>query len=98
MKGSDSFLAEIVVLDASNNEVASAKFEGSLMASWTNQTVKLEYKSFNQASSMYIRFVSGKETSTDQDDYPIQPGIGNLTGGEYVGSQLYIDNVELIYE
>ena len=98
MKGSDSFLAEIVVLDASNNEVASAKFEGSLMASWTNQTVKLEYKSFNQASSMYIRFVSGKETSTDQEDYPIQPGIGNLTGGEYVGSQLYIDNVELIYE
>lgn len=98
MKGSDSFLAEIVVLDASNNEVASAKFEGSSMASWTTQTVKLEYKSFNQASSMYIRFVSGKETSTDQDDYPIQPGIGNLTGGEYVGSQLYIDNVELIYE
>ena len=54
-----------------------------------------DYKQ-TKAASMYIRFVSG--SSTAKDDLLIVPPAMNLSNGEYVGSQLSVDNVELIYE
>lgn len=45
---------------------------------------------------MYVRFVSG--VSTSKDDIMLFAPFADLTTGENVGSQLYIDDVELIYD
>ena len=49
-----------------------------------------------KATSMYVRFVSG--VSTSRNDIMLSAPLANLTTGENVGSQLYIDDVELIYD
>ena len=49
-----------------------------------------------KATSMYVRFVSG--VSTSKDDIMLFAPFADLTTGENVGSQLYIDDVELIYD
>lgn len=101
-KTSDQFIAEIVVLDKNGNEIAVAslpKSEAKATDSWKQANVMLQYNGEykqEQAASMYIRFVSG--SSTSKDDLLIVPPAQNLSNGEYVGSQLYVDNVELIYE
>ena len=101
-KTSDRFIAEIVVLDRNGNEIAVARLpesEAKATDSWKQANVMLQYNGEykqEQAASMYIRFVSG--SSTSKDDLLIVPPAMNLSNGEYVGSQLYVDNVELIYE
>ena len=101
-KASDKFIAEIVVLDDSGNEIATSRLpesEARASDSWKQACVMLEYAGDykqTKAASMYIRFVSG--SSTAKDDLLIVPPAMNLSNGEYVGSQLSVDNVELIYE
>ena len=48
-----------------------------------------------KATHIYILFKSGIETGYD---YFLVPPYNNLSDGEYIGSQLYIDDVQLIYE
>ena len=98
-KSNDEFIAEIVVFDEQGKEIAREKTASSQSSEWVTGYVKLNYKGENKqskAAKMYIRFVSGTSTSTS--DLMIYPPASNLSNGEYVGSQLYIDNVELIYE
>lgn len=98
-KTNDEFIAEIVVFDEQGKEIAREKTASSQSSEWVTGYVKLNYKGENKqskAAKMYIRFVSGTSTSTS--DLMIYPPASNLSNGEYVGSQLYIDNVELIYE
>ena len=99
-KNADAFIAEIVVLNQGGEEIARADMS-SLQASdnWISGSVRLRYvgdKKQEKAARMYIRFVSGTSTSTD--DLMVYPPASNLSNGEYVGSQLYIDNIQLIYE
>ncbi len=99
-KNSDKFIAEIVVLDQRGEIIAKANF-GSMQVSdsWIPGYVKLDYIGDSKqvkAASMYIRFVSG--SSTSKDDLMVYPPASNLSNGEYVGSQLYVDNIKLIYE
>ena len=51
--------------------------------------------SAHKATHIYIMFKSGHVT---EYKYFQVPPRANLSDGEYVGSQLYIDDVELIYE
>lgn len=99
-KNADQFIAEIVVLDKDKNVIAISGIPSVKASdSWITGYVMLNYSGTNRlakAAMMYIRFVSGKSTSTDE--LMIYPPKSNLSNGEYVGSQLYIDNVELIYE
>lgn len=99
MKGSDEFTAEIVVLDE-NGVTVSTELRSSVVTSgWNEAYVKLEYMpNVTKAKSIYIRFISGKAGSYAYKDFPIQAEFANLSNGEYTGSHLYIDNVELIYE
>lgn len=99
MKGNDEFTAEIVVVDE-NNQVISKQFKSSTVTSvWQKQYVQLDYpEGTGRAKKMYIRFVSGRTGSYGYADFPVTPEFGNLSNGEYTGSHLYIDNVELIYE
>lgn len=98
VKNSDKFIAEMVLLNE-NEEIARTALDESKIGktqTWTEVTVLVpEYKG-KQITSMYIRFVSGKSSS--RDDIIKFPPFANLTTGESVGSQLYIDDVELIYD
>lgn len=98
VKNSDKFIAEMVLLNE-NEKIAQATLDESRIGqtqTWTEVTVLIpEYKG-KQITSMYLRFVSGKSSSRD-DIITFAPGA-NLTDGENVGSQLYIDDVELIYD
>lgn len=98
VKSSDKFIAEMVLLNE-NKEIARTALDESKIGqtqTWTEVTVLVpEYKG-KQITSMYIRFVSGKSTS--KDDIIKFPPFSDLTTGESVGSQLYIDDVELIYD
>lgn len=100
-KNSDRFIAELVVMD-DDKIIAVARLaeeEAVPSGSWISKKVYLDYHGeygFSKANKMYIRFVSG--TSDSKDDLMVYPPARNLSFGEYVGSQLYIDNVELIYE
>lgn len=100
-KNSDKFIAELVVMD--NDKIIAvarlADVEVVPSSSWVSKKVYVDYhgeSGFSKANKMYIRFVSG--TSDSKDDLMVYPPARNLSFGEYVGSQLYIDNVELIYE
>ena len=94
----DKFIAELVLLN-NNEEIGKAVLDDSEKVKdqeWQEKTVLVsEYKA-KQVTFMYIRFVSG--TSNKKDDLMIYPTATNLSNGEYVGSQLYIDDVELIYD
>lgn len=101
-KNNDTFIAELVVVDDNGKEIAHAELKSSEAQpsdEWVTKKVEVPYVGefkLHKAAKMYIRFVSGKSTSTD--DLMIYPSASNLSNGEYIGSQLYIDNVTLIYE
>lgn len=101
MRGSDTFVAEIVVVDENKEKVIQQFTCPTVTSKWIEQTVYIDYPmKFTKATQMYIRFVSGsgKEDDYKYADFPIQASNTNLSNGEYTGSHLYIDNVTLIYE
>ena len=64
---------------------------------WTEKYIPFAYlNKQTEPTSLSIIFRSG--TSTSKDDIRIFPSGANLTTGENVGSELYLDNIELIYE
>ena len=98
----DYFSATIVVLDENKKEIAKQVYtgQGSKIDNWYEEFVKLEYTVWKKATQMYILFKSSAnpdclEVNETNLSYPPK---NNLTNGEYVGSQLYIDDVELIYD
>ena len=101
-KNEDRFIAKIEIKNG-DEIVAEGLFSsdeiGNKVNDWTDGKVILQYIGQNaslKATSMYILFKSG--TSTAKDDIVSFAGFANLTNGENIGSQLYIDNVELIYD
>ena len=70
--------------------------EGGKTTSYELKTIPITYiNSSYKATHLYILFKSGVET---EYDYMIVPPYNDLSTGEYIGSQLYIDDVELIYD
>lgn len=95
----DYFEAEIGLKDVNDEIIGIKNITGVSTSDWTQQAVKLPYGN-KKAVSMYIRFKSSANKdcwSIDKDNVDGPPGA-NLSDGEYLGSQLYIDDVELIYE
>ena len=96
----------MVVLDGNDNIIAEGeipKSESGTISNYEQKTVWLNYKQNSaKAEKMYILFQSG--TRLDKNDWNHTsedfncPQATNLSNGEFVGSQLYIDDVELIYE
>lgn len=99
MAGNDEFTAEIVVEDESG-QMFTKQFKTSAITSvWKQKYVPLDYpEKAGKAKKMWIRFVSGNNGNYGYNDFPIKAKGTNLSNGEYTGSHLYIDNVELIYE
>lgn len=97
-KSSDLMIAQIVIMDANGETIGSANIpesEAGAIANWTEKTLDIQYTDLEkEPSKMYILFKSGSLTDTNVMD---KPSFGNLSDGESVGSKLYIDDVELIY-
>lgn len=97
----DKFIAKIVIMDETGTSISEQyPLEdncGGARDSWSeNVEISINYADITKSpKKMYILFKSG--TVTDQDNMA-KPKIGNLSDGESVGSQLYIDDVELIYD
>lgn len=104
--GSDHFVVEIVLKDEKGNLVTRSSLltnKAITNTNWSTVELPLEYvgsSALLKAAQIYIRFASSNSNNYDflRDNLIIWPADKNLSNGEYVGSQLYIDNVELIYE
>ena len=97
-KNADKFIAEIVV-KSENEIIAQAALDDSKKnkdTNWNEVVISIPNYINKKATSMYVRFVSG--VSTSRNDIMLFAPLANLTTGENVGSQLYIDDVELIYD
>ena len=96
----DYFSTIIVVLDASGEEIARSYKTGTSSTDWTDFIVIVpEYKK-KEVASMYVVFKSSDNPQclTFNETNLSYPPKNNMSEGEYVGSQLYIDDVELIYD
>lgn len=92
--------AEIAVYDSNGNTIASNKVELREQASYKEVTMPLTYnKGCEKAAKISIIFRSSENAAALEKNKTFwrTPGARNLTGGEYVGSELYIDDVDLIY-
>lgn len=102
-KNEDYFVAKIAILSADGSIIAEAqlmKEEAVASDSFTLRKVFLNYtenSSALKADKISILFQSGSKANANRDclNYP---GFGNLSDGEFLGSQLYVDEVELLYE
>ncbi len=63
------------------------------------RSIAINYTKSAKAAKLSIRFVSSaNETALNHDmKYWTTPGGNNRSGGEYIGSELYVDDVELVY-
>lgn len=99
----DRFLAEIVVQNRNGDivtELGRGSFQdGTNVDAYSRLDIPVVYNKENahlRATHIYILFKSGDKT--DNSTLIEVPTFGNLSDGKYVGSQLYIDDIELIYE
>lgn len=96
----DKYHAIMVIENRENSqvrEIARGELsQGGSTNSYTQAKVNLTYNSENltlKATHIYIVFISGENTELVE-----KPPFTNLSDGKFVGSQLYIDNVEIFYE
>lgn len=96
----DKFIAKMILLNENGEIIASGEFSSGKKDAYTEKkitlTIPAAYKT-NKAAKMYISFQSGTKIEPNKTDFNY-PQFGNLSDGEFVGSQLWIDNVQLNYE
>lgn len=96
----DYFEATIVVFDVNQNPIAQTKQKGTSNSNWLEFSVILDDYKNVEANSIYISLKSSGNTDclTFNENNLNYPPYNNMSEGEYVGSQLYVDNIELIYD
>jgi hypothetical protein len=96
----DYGVAEIKILDASGNVVASNSVKIAEQSSYASLTVPLTYAANSaKCATIQVNFKSSGNSAalTKSSTYMTFPALANYTDGEYVGSQLYVDDIELVY-
>jgi len=96
---SDKGLAEIIISSA-NGTIASQTIYLDASASYQQKSITFDYPlGTSKAMKIYVKFMSSydMEYLKRTNDNFSGPGFGNLDRGTYMGSQLYIDDIELIY-
>lgn len=90
---------EVIVYDAAGEPITSKTSTIHAQNSYTLMSVALDYTpAAKKAAKIMIRFKSSAHPNlTNSSTWLYGPGNKNLTGGEYVGSELYIDDVTLNY-
>lgn len=102
-KGGDQYYAEIVILNKQGDvttEIGRGLLRsGDSVQEWSSANVGIEYTEEGKklkATNMYIVFKSGDKA--DNDSFNTVPGATNLSDGQYVGSEFFVDNIVLNYE
>lgn len=97
----DWFVVTVEVKDDTGSVIAAKTVtKTGAVAAYTQEVVRLEYNAIKKAATLSIVFKSSGNAScweANTDNLTPPPAM-NLEDGEYLGSQLYIDDVELIYE
>lgn len=93
-------LVIIEVKDASGNSLVKEEKQIFAQSSYIVETIKLNYTLLGKATKILVSFKSSGNSACWErnEDNLTYPSFGDLSTGEYVGSQLYIDDVELIYD
>lgn len=93
---------EIKISDASGNTLAGNSMNLTSQNTYSAIELPLDYGTLStvKAASMYIVFKSSAngDCLTVSSNNLTPPPARNTSDGEYLGSQLYIDDIELIYE
>lgn len=102
-KGGDQYYAEIVILNKQGDVVTEIGRgllrKGDSVQEWSSTSVDIVYTEEGKklkATNMYIVFKSGDKS--DNSSFNTVPSFGNLSNGEYVGSEFFVDNIVLNYE
>ena len=93
----DEGLAEVSILDAAGNVIASGSINVAPSAQYEQKTINLTYaKGCGKAAMIKVRF-----RSSATDKYLNSNGVntlrGGATSGHFTGSYMYIDDIELAY-
>ena len=94
-------VVSIIIKDKEGNTIAEEPEKKIYAQSAYNvETIKLNYSQREKAAMISIVFKSSGNSAcwAINEDNLTPPSAWNLSDGEYVGSQLYIDDVELIYD
>lgn len=97
---SDYGIAEIYVYDSNGNAIASGSVNLNPVSAYSEVSIPLTYSlGAAKADKIYVKFLSTNDRSflEKTDDNLSGPGFANLSRGTYMGSQLYVDDIELIY-
>lgn len=98
----DYFVATIIVKDIDNNIITEKEVRGNAQNEYNRMKIVLDYKNKyrTKVGNICISFKStGNSSCLEANDSNLTgPPARNTSNGEYIGSQLYIDEVELIYE
>lgn len=99
----DQGVAIVQVLDADNNKLFESNLRLSAISDYTQYEIPITYsENSGKASTLILTFKSSYMTSSElvnkvNSTYMTAPSARNLSDGEYIGSKLYIDEVELVY-
>lgn len=91
---------EIKVFDAAGEVIAEAAKQLTEQSGYTQCTLPLTYSDITKkASKISVIFKSSANSAALEHNtkYWHCPGVKNVSGGEYVGSELYVDDIQLIY-
>ncbi len=90
---------EVIVSDASGNTITTANCQFTAQDSYIQKTLNLTYPEGSaKAAKIMVRFKSSANPSLGNNEtWLYGPGNKNVSGGEYVGSELYIDEINLQY-
>ncbi len=91
--------AEIELKDASGNVIATGSVELRATGTYTQVPVDITYTRKAKAANVMVAFKSSgnPECQTINTTNLSCPSFGNLSDGRFTGSELYIDDIELIY-
>lgn len=99
---SETFYVKAEIKAADGTVIGSFEStDGGAADSWTEKSITLNYSDVTKkAATIYLQFKSSSaQTPSYSEDVPITIGPGNTySTGCRIGSILYIDDIELIYE
>ncbi|WP_456087701.1 DUF4493 domain-containing protein [Parabacteroides sp.] len=103
-KGDDVFTVVVVIVGESGDVISENTIErGGVLSTYTKIDLPLSYQKNEKAKYLYVKFKSGNVNHDDlKSNVNLETfdsfGDAAYSDKAHIGSQLYIDDVELIYE
>lgn len=96
----DRGYVEYWIKDASGNVLQSGSQALQSASDWSQVTLNCTYAvNTAKAATIYVKFLSsysGDYLTKSSDNFSV-PSFGNLSDGKYLGSQMWIDDIQLTY-